>query len=73
MPPVPERCNMPLSDTTIRGAKANGKSMRLFDGRGLYLEVSPSGGKWWRLKSRFDAKEKRLSHGVYPDVGLKDA
>ena len=32
-----------------------------------------TGGKWWRLKYRFDGKEKRLSLGVYPDVGLKDA
>jgi hypothetical protein len=37
----------------------------------LYLEVAPSGGKWWRLKYRFGGKEKRLSLGVYPDVGLK--
>ena len=44
-----------------------------FDGRGLYLEISPTGGKWWRLKYRFDGKEKRLSLGVYPDVSLKDA
>ncbi len=40
---------------------------------GLYLEVSPTGSKWWRLKYRFDGKEKRLALGVYPDVGLKDA
>ncbi|WP_456380985.1 tyrosine-type recombinase/integrase [Thiolapillus sp.] len=32
-----------------------------------------AGGKWWRLKYRFDGKEKRLSLGVYPDVSLKDA
>ena len=43
------------------------------DERGLYLEVSPTGGKWWRLKYRFGGKEKRLSLGVYPDVSLKDA
>jgi integrase len=47
--------------------------VRLFDERGLYLEVSPAGGKWWRLKYRFAGKEKRLSLGVYPDVSLKDA
>ena len=39
----------------------------------MYLEISPTGGKWWRLKYRFDGKEKRLSLGVYPDVSLKDA
>ncbi len=33
----------------------------MFDGGGLYLEVAPSGGKWWRLKYRFAGKEKRIS------------
>jgi integrase len=64
---------MPLTDTAIRNAKPSEKAVRLFDGGGLYLEVSPTGGKWWRLKYRFDGKEKRLSLGVYPDVSLKDA
>jgi len=64
---------MPLSDAKVRSAKPSTKAVKLFDERGLYLEVSPSGGKWWRLKYRFDGKEKRLSLGVYPDVGLKDA
>jgi integrase len=45
----------------------------MFDGGGLYLEVSPAGGKWWRLKYRFAGKEKRLSFGVYPEAGLKEA
>ena len=45
----------------------------MFDGGGLYLEIAPAGGKWWRLKYRFGGKEKRLSLGVYPDVGLKVA
>jgi integrase len=64
---------MPLTDTAIRNAKPGEKAIKLFDERGLYLEVSPAGGKWWRLKYRFDGKEKRLSLGVYPDVSLKDA
>ncbi|MEE4317140.1 MAG: integrase arm-type DNA-binding domain-containing protein [Erythrobacter sp.] len=64
---------MPLSDAKVRNAKPGAKTVKLFDERGLYLEVSPSGGKWWRLKYRFEGKEKRLSLGVYPDVGLKDA
>jgi len=64
---------MPLTNTAIRNAKPSNKPIRLFDERGLYLEVSPTGGKWWRLKFRFDGKEKRLSLGVYPDVPLKDA
>jgi len=64
---------MPLTDTAIRKAKPAEKPYKLFDERGLYLEVTPTGGKWWRLKYRFDGKEKRLSLGAYPDVKLKDA
>lgn len=64
---------MPLTDTAIRNAKPGAKPVKLFDERGLYLEISPAGGKWWRLKYRFAGKEKRLSLGVYPDVGLKEA
>jgi len=64
---------MPLTDTAIRNAKPRDKARKLFDGGGLYLEVAPSGGKWWRLKYRYGGKEKRLSLGVYPDVSLKEA
>ncbi|MEA3274785.1 MAG: integrase arm-type DNA-binding domain-containing protein [Pseudomonadota bacterium] len=64
---------MPLTDTQIRKAKPTEKAQRLFDGGGLYLEISPKGGKWWRLKYRVEGKEKRLSLGVYPDVSLKEA
>jgi integrase len=64
---------MPLTDTAIRNAKPADKARKLFDGGGLYLEVAPSGGKWWRLKYRYGGKEKRLSLGVYPDVSLKGA
>lgn len=64
---------MPLTDTTVRSAKPADKVRRMFDGGGLYLEIAPRGGKWWRLKFRFEGKEKRLSLGVYPDVSLKKA
>jgi len=64
---------MHLTDTAIRKAKPGDKPFKLFDERGLFLLVTPSGGKWWRFKYRFDNKEKLLSLGVYPDVGLKDA
>ncbi|KAF1687958.1 integrase [Pseudoxanthomonas broegbernensis] len=66
MPPM-------LTDLTIRKAKANGKTQRLFDAGGLYLEISPNGGKWWRLKFRHGGKEKRLSLGTYPEVSLVEA
>jgi integrase len=64
---------MAMTDVVVRNAKSSGKTFKLFDERGLYLEVSPNGGKWWRLKYRFGGKEKRLALGVYPDVKLKDA
>ena len=64
---------MPLTDTAVRNAKPGAKPIKLFDERGLFLIVTPSGGKWWRLKYRFDNKEKLLSLGVYPDVSLKAA
>jgi len=64
---------MPLTDTAIRNTKPGLKPTKFFDERGLFLLVTPAGGKWWRLKYRFDGKEKLLSLGVYPDVGLKDA
>ena len=64
---------MNLTNLAVKNAKPSDKIRRLFDGRGLYLEVSPSGGKWWRLKYRFGGKEKRLSLGVYPDISLQKA
>jgi integrase len=64
---------MPLSDAAVRSAKPKEKPQKLADGGGLYLLVMPTGRKWWRLKYRFDGKEKSLSLGVYPDTGLKEA
>ncbi len=64
---------MAITRVAIVNAKPREKPYRLFDGRGLYLEISPSGGRWWRFKYRFDGKEKRLSLGVYPNVSLKEA
>jgi integrase len=64
---------MALTDTAIRNAKPGAKPFKLFDERGLFLIVTPAGGKWWRFRYKFDDKEKLLSLGVYPDVVLKDA
>ncbi|MCK6432037.1 MAG: integrase arm-type DNA-binding domain-containing protein [Burkholderiaceae bacterium] len=62
-----------LTDTAIRKAKPGDKARKMFDGGGLYLELQPSGARWWRLKYRLAGKEKRLSLGVYPAVSLAEA
>ena len=64
---------MPLTNIAVRAAKPRARTRKLFDGSGLYLEVSPAGGKWWRWKYRCGGKEKRISLGVYPAVSLKSA
>lgn len=61
---------MKLTDAKLRSLSTPGKH---FDGGGLYLEVSPTGGRYWRLKYRHGGKEKRLAFGVYPEVSLKTA
>lgn len=62
-----------LTDTAVRKAAPSDKPRKLFDGGGLYLEVQPSGARWWRLKYRFAGRENRLSLGVYPEVTLAAA
>ncbi|MEP6879041.1 MAG: Arm DNA-binding domain-containing protein [Nitrosospira sp.] len=52
---------MPLTDTAIRNTKPGPKPVKLFDERGLFLIVSPAGGKWWRFRYKFGGKEKLLS------------
>jgi integrase len=64
---------MPLSDAEIRRTPPREKTYKLSDGGGMYLEVRPNGARYWRLKYRFNKKEKLLALGVYPVVGLKDA
>jgi len=61
---------MPLTDVTVRTAKPRDKSYKLSDSGGLYVEVTPAGGKRWRWKYRVGGREKLLSMGVYPDVML---
>lgn len=62
-----------LTDRAIRVLKPREKSYRVFDGGGLYLEVMPSGRRYWRLKYRFAGKERLLALGVFPDVSLSAA
>ncbi len=67
------RKTTPLTDTEISKAKPRAKEYKLFDGGGLYLSISPKGGKWWRLKYLLENKEHRISLGTYPTTPLKEA
>ncbi|MDB5783079.1 MAG: integrase [Caballeronia mineralivorans] len=64
---------MALTDVAVRNAAPGEKAYRLADSGGMYLEVSPAGGKYWRLKYRFAGTEKRLALGIYPAVRLAAA
>ena len=64
---------MPLTDRAIINFKSTGKVHKHFDGGGLYIHVSPTGGKLWRLFYRFGGKTKLLSFGAYPAISLKRA
>lgn len=64
---------MALTDIAVRQAKPGPKQYKLADGAGLYLLVTPAGGKLWRLKYRLAGKEKLLAFGAYPEVTLADA
>lgn len=64
---------MPLTDTQIRNTKPKAAVFKLFDERGLYLQVNPSGGKLWRFKFKYANKEGLLALGSYPDVSLAQA
>ena len=69
---MPKRI-MPLSDIKVRNAKPKDKDFKLFDGQGLFLLVTPTGGKLWRLKFDYQGKSKLLALGAYPMVSLADA
>jgi len=62
-----------LSDAKARNAKPGPKPYKIADGEGLFLLVTPAGGKYWRLKYFYAGKEKLLALGVYPEVTLADA
>ena len=69
---MPKRV-MPLTDMKVLKAKPQAKPVSLFDGGGLYLLVTQTGGKLWRFKYRFNNKEKKLAFGTYPEISLADA
>lgn len=62
-----------LSDIRVRNARPRDRAYKLFDERGLFLLVMPSGGRLWRLKYRMYGREKLISLGAYPDVALSRA
>lgn len=64
---------MALSDAKVRNARPQAKPYKITDGEGMFLLVTPSGSKYWRLKYIFTGKEKLLALGVYPEVSLADA
>ena len=69
---MPKRI-IPLTDMKVQKAKPQDKPVSLFDGGGLYLLVTPTGGKLWRFKYRFNKKEKKIAFGSYPAISLLDA
>lgn len=59
---------MKFSDAAVRNAKADSNVQKLSDGGGLYLHVTPTGSKLWRMAYRFEGKQKLLSFGAYPSI-----
>ena len=64
---------MPITDTRIKTAKPKEKPYKLTDGGGLYLQIQPTGAKYWRLAYRYTDKQKTLAIGVYPEITLAQA
>lgn len=64
---------MTLTVAQLSALKPSARPYRKFDGRGLYIEVRPSGSKLWYFKYRFLNSEKRLALGAYPEVRLAEA
>lgn len=69
---MPKRI-IPLTDMKVQKAKPQDRPVSLFDGGGLYILITSTGGKLWRFKYRFDKKEKKMAFGSYPDISLIDA
>lgn len=62
-----------LTDAKVRALEAGVKPYKAADGGGLFIQVMPSGSRWWRFRYRFSGREKLLSLGVYPETSLKNA
>jgi hypothetical protein len=65
--------HMPLTETRLRALKPKDKPYKVADDRGLYIKVSPAGGKLWLFRNRIGPVEKKLSIGAYPEISLKHA
>jgi integrase len=68
-----EDSNMPLSHAALKSARPQTRPYKLYDEKGLFLLVAPNGSQLWRLKYRFNGKEKKLAIGSYPEISLKAA
>jgi integrase len=64
---------MLLNEAKVKNSKPKAKMYRLSDGDGLYLQITPMGGKYWRLRYFYSGKEKMLALGTYPEVTLGEA
>lgn len=64
---------MALTDLKVQSIKAADRPLKITDGDGLYLHISPSGTKTWRFDYRFDSKRYTLTIGKYPLVSLAEA
>lgn len=64
----------PLTAVQVQNAKPKDSMYKMFDGGGLFLQVNPSGGKYWKMKYRkADGKEGLLTFGGYPEISLEQA
>ncbi|CAM7519859.1 TPA: DUF4102 domain-containing protein [Morganella morganii] len=64
---------MALTDAKIRAAKPQEKPYKLADSGNIFLLVHPNGSRYWRLRYRFQGKEKTSALGIYPELSLSDA
>ncbi|GAB6178103.1 tyrosine-type recombinase/integrase [Desulfobaculum senezii] len=64
---------MKLTNLAVKNARQKEKNYKLTDGRGLYVLVTTTGSKLWRMKYHYGGKEKLLAFGQYPEVSLLEA
>lgn len=72
-PPNSTKTVVMLTDAQVRKIKPLEKKTKYVDEKGMYLEVTPSGGMHWRMKFRLNSKENIFSIGTYPETTLAQA